>query len=68
MGISYENNPPGFENSITLSQESHRIIKVLDDIKGSDGIEVIIRKLAFFQRFVEDIYAQPFPGEFHPRT
>ena len=48
MGISYENDPPGFENSITLSQESHRIIEVLDNIKGSDGMEVIIWKLAFF--------------------
>lgn len=55
MGVSNENEPPGFENSITLPQESHRIIEVLDDIKGSYSMEIVIWQLTFFECFGEDI-------------
>ena len=68
MGVSNEHEPPGFENSITLPQKSHRIIEVLDDIKGSYSMEIVIWQLTFFECFGEDIEPQLFPGIFHPLT
>lgn len=64
--VSYQNETPGLENPMTLPQKGHWIIKVLDEIKGRDHVEVIIGKLALRQCLGEDIEPQPLPAILYP--
>jgi len=63
--VSYQNETPRLENPMTLPQKGHRIIEVLDEIKGRDHVEVIIGKLALGQCLGEDIDPQPLPAIFY---
>src|SRR4030042_2181027 len=50
MGISQQEKPAGFKDSITLFQKGHGIGEMFNHIEAAHHIEVAFRKTSFLQR------------------